>query len=164
MKQRSGEILEHLLKTNGLGWVIERFSPPDMAVPTYLEKIEKAAADYQIRVKAVAPFLPEGLKDEQERNPHKVLAFLQALRFVHSPEMLVMVWRILQGLTIRDVRLNYHLRESFQLRIDLMLPGTDVEETFQSQHIHDAVLLRHLGVSLINGKPLYEGFFALRVQ
>jgi hypothetical protein len=102
------------------------------------------------------------LAAEAQRNPHKVKAFLQALGFSNSPEILVMVWRILQGLDIRDVSVTYRERETFAVEVCLARhgEGEDGLEHYRSGDINDVTLLRHFGVAIINGKPLFEGFYA----
>ena len=52
-------------------------------------------------------------------NPHKVQAFLQLLHPHRAPAMLVMVWRILQGLSIREATMDYRELDSFRLRFIL---------------------------------------------
>jgi hypothetical protein len=119
MSQSSAEILEALLRKNGLGWMIDMYAPRDQAIPAYLDLLSRIAAEYRSRCGVAVSFAPEVLQAEAERNPHKVQAFLQLLRPNRSPAMLVMVWRVLQGLSIRDVIMNYRERDSFRLSFTL---------------------------------------------
>jgi hypothetical protein len=167
MSQSSAEILETLLRENGLGWMIDMYAPPDQAIPTYASLLDRVAVEYRSRCGVAVSFAPQTLQAEAERNPHKVQAFLQLLRPDRSPAMLVMVWRVLQGLSISEVVMNYRERESFRLGFTLTCPaesGKDQLETYESTDISDAALVRHLGAAKVGGKPLFDGFYALRLQ
>lgn len=166
MNQSASEILETLFRKNGLGWMIDIYAPKDQAIPAYLDLLARIAAEFRLRCGVAVSFAPEVLHAEAERNPHKVQAFLQLLRPNRSPAMLVMVWRVLQGLTIRAVEMNYRERDSFRLSFTLVRPGDggrDQLETYESTDIDDAALVRHLGVTKVDGKPLFDGFYALRL-
>ena len=164
MTPDSPAVLERLLRDNGLGWMIEMFAPPDHAIPHLLEQLGRVAAEYRARIQVDVSFAPEALAVEAERNPHKVRAFLQALGTSRSADMLVMVWRILQGLSIRKVAMDYREQEVFRLVVTLARPGEgqDVLEEYQSSDINDAALVRHFGITTVNGGPLFDGFFPTR--
>ena len=57
-----------------------------------------------------------------------VRAFLQALGVSKNPDMLLMVWRILQGLSIREVVMKYREQEAFNLTVTLARPGEQQDE------------------------------------
>ena len=166
MSPQSAVVLERLLRSNGLGWMIDKYARRDRAIPALLEQLERVATAYRTRTRVATPFTPEALEAEAEQNPHKVSAFLQALTTSCSAEMLVMVWRILQGLSIREVLMNYREREVFNLTVTLARTGDGQEslEEYQSQDINDASLLRHFGIATISGQPLFDGFYPLRVK
>ena len=123
MSQQSATVLERLLRGNDLGWMIDLYTPKDLAIPFLLELLDKVTAEYRHRIGVEVPFTPEALTAEAERNPHKVRAFLQTLTATQSLEMLVMVWRILQGLSIRQVGMKYQELEVFSLFVVLRVPG-----------------------------------------
>jgi hypothetical protein len=130
-----------------------------------LRQLDAVTAEYHRRLQVDVSFAPETLVAEAVKNLHKVRAFLQALAATRSPEMLVMVWRILQGLSIRQVDMSYREQEAFSLMVVLGRPGLgqdDLDEPYRSQDINDAALLRHFGITTVNGKPLFDGFFRLR--
>jgi hypothetical protein len=167
MTQHSAEILENLLGNNGLKWMVDMYKTKDQAIPTYLDLLNRVATEYRSLHGVVVEFTPEALQAESERNPQKVQAFLQVLRPNRSPAMLVMVWRILQGLSIREVAMTYRERESFLLRVTLARPvdnGQDQLETYESTDISDAPLVRHLGVRKVSSMPFFDGFYALRLN
>jgi hypothetical protein len=78
--------------------------------------------------------------------------------------MLLMVWRILQGLSIREVAMNYRELEAFSLSVTLALPGEEQDEleTYSTHDINDAALLRNFGITTVDGRPLFDGFFPRR--
>jgi hypothetical protein len=41
---------------------------------------------------------------------------------------------------------------------------TEDQEIYESTEIDDAVVLRHLGISKMNGRPLFDGFYALNLS
>ncbi len=166
MSQSSAEVLETLFRRNGLGWMIDMYAPKDQAIPAFFELLDRVAREYRERCGEAVSFSPQTLQAEAEKNPHKVQAFLQLLRPNRSAAMLVMVWRVLQGFSIREVTLNYRELETFQLSFTLARPGDsgqDQLETYESTDIGDAALLRHLGVTKVGGRPLFDGFYALRL-
>ncbi len=160
MNEQSAAVLERLLRENDLGWIIDRYTPDDRLIPSLLEQLDQVSAAYRRRVGADVSFTPEALAAEAERNPHKVRAFLEAMRATRSPEMLVMVWRILQGLRTRKVEMQYQELETFSLLVVLAHAGaeTDHLEEYRSQDIFDARLLWHFGVGTVVGKPLFSGY------
>ncbi len=165
MNMQNAGILERLIRSNDLGWIIDMYANKEGALPVLLEQLDRVAVEYRRRFQVEIPFTPETLKAEAEKNPHRVRAFLQALAATRSPEMLVMVWRILQGLRIRQVDMNYREQESFSLVVVLARPGEeqdDLDDPYRSQDINDAALLRHFGITTVNGKPLFDGLFPLR--
>ncbi len=163
MTPESPATLERLLRDNDLGWMIDMHAPPDRAVPVLLQQLASLTAEFQSRFKHEVSFAPETLRVEAERNPHKIRAFLQALGASGNPDMLLMVWRILQGLSIREVTMSYREQESFSLNITLARPGEEEDEleTYRSNDINDAALLRHFGITTLDGGPLFDGFFPL---
>ena len=80
--------------------------------------------------------------------------------------MLVMVCGTITGLSIREVTMTYRERQSFDLRVVLARQEDDPNqlESYHSDDINDAALLRHLGIAAIGGKPLFDGFFPLRLH
>jgi hypothetical protein len=163
MSQQAHAILQRLLRDNDLDWMIDRYAPPDRAIPDLLEQLERVATEYGIHSDDAVPFSLEALQAEAVQNPHKVRAFLQALGTSRSAEMLVMVWRILQGSSIRKVEMNYREGESFSLHVVLARHGEDDPE-YRSRDINDAALVRHFGITTINGRPLFDGFYPLRLR
>lgn len=164
MTTESPAILERLLRDNDLGWMIDMYSPRDRAVPFLLDQLDSLTAEFRSRFQCEVSFAPDALRGEAERNPHKIRAFLQALGASRNPEMLLMVWRILQGLSIKEVTMSYREQEAFSLNITLARHGEEEDEleAYRSNDINDAALLRHFGITTVNDQPLFDGFFPLR--
>jgi len=78
--------------------------------------------------------------------------------------MLLIVWRILQGLAIRRLALNDHEQQTFELLVELARTDDNSGgcEQYRSDDINDAKLLRHLGITKVNQLPLFDGFFPFR--
>ncbi len=164
MTPESPAILEALIRENDLGWMIDMYEPRDRAIPFLIEQLTHLTAEFRKRFAHDVSFAPEQLRAEAVRNPHKIRAFLQALAASGSMDMLFMVWRILQGLSIREVAMKYVEQEVFSLVVTLARPGQDQDnlETYSSNDINDATLLRHFGITTVDGRPLFDGFFPLR--
>lgn len=156
-------ILERLLRGNGLGWMIDKFPPRERAIADLLERLERIQEEFQRRIRDPVSFSPQTLEAEARRNPQKINAFLQAVGTSRSPAMLVMVWRILQGMTIKDVIMDYHEQQaSFRLAVTLARPEDAQTEEYESSVIYDAALVRHFGITMATGRPLFDGFFPMR--
>jgi hypothetical protein len=163
MISKSPVVLEQLLRGNDLGWMIDMYSPRESAVPYLLEQLTRLTDEFRKKFGYDVSFDPEQLEAEAQRNPHKIRAFLQALAATGKIDMLIMVWRILQGLCIRRVVLDYTEQTSFQLVVFLARPGEEGDlEEYSSDDINDAKLLRHFGITTIDKRPLFDGFFPLR--
>ena len=157
---------EQMIRASGQGWLIDWYAPKEQALPNLRSTLAAANSRGQARLRGNAPNLtPEALVAEYGRNPHKVNAFLQVLGSVATPDILVMTWRILQGMNIAELTLNYLLQESFQMKVRLSSPYQEGEdETYESQDIDDAVILRHLGVMKMDDKPVFDGFYPLNLN
>ena len=164
MTSKSPAILECLLRDNDLGWMIDMYAPRDRAIPVLLDQLARLSDEFRSRFKYEVSFAPETLRAEAERNPHKIRAFLQALGVSGNPDMLLMTWRILQGLTIREVTMSYREQESFHLSVTLARRGQEQDEleTYGTNDINDAALLRHFGITTVDRRPLFDGFLPLR--
>jgi hypothetical protein len=164
MTPHSLAILERLLRDNDLGWMIDTYAPREQAVPNLLDLLERLAIAFRGKLNRDVSFAPEILHAESKRSPHKVRAFLQALGISGSLEMLLMVWRMLQGLNIHEVAMHYREREEFSLSVTLANPESQqVElEMYSTSDINDAALLRHFGVTTLDKRPLFDGFFPLK--
>jgi hypothetical protein len=164
MTTHSPAILERLVRDNDLGWMIDMYAPPEEAVPFLLKELTTLTTEYRNRFRYDVSFAPETLLAEAARNPHKIRAFLQALGVSRNPEMLLMVWRILQGLSIREVAMHYLEQKEFRLSVTLAEAegGQEKVETYSSDNIRDANLVRFFGITTVDGQPLFDGFFPLR--
>ena len=110
--------------------------------------------------------LPLGLVHEvllHKSNPVKAKAFVQALGTTQNPDMLVMTWRILMGMSIASVTMDYTLSSHFSLGVVLESPYGESEE-YHSDNIDDAALLHHFGIMKMDGKPMFDGFYPLNVK
>jgi hypothetical protein len=162
MNEAQPENLEQLIRVCGEDWIIDSFSPKDKALD-YLRKALEAANKEAIRRGLSARFSEKSLVATYRGHAAQVEAFLQALGATQDPVMLVMVWRILQGMTISSVSMDYKNLESFKLRVVLASPYEDPStEEYISTDINDAWLLRHFGIMTMGVKPVFDGFYATK--
>ncbi|NQT37357.1 MAG: hypothetical protein HQ581_07715 [Planctomycetes bacterium] len=156
--------LEEAIRHSGEGWLIDSFAPPEEAIPYLRQTLQAVRAIGQQRFEGNAPDLSEkAVVQEYIRNPLRVRGFLQSLGGTRSTEMLLMVWRILQGMEVKDIQLSYRKREQFEVRVVLESAYGEEDPPYVSNNIHDFVLFRHIGI-LESGGPIFDGFYALRVR
>jgi hypothetical protein len=162
MTAQNGTILDSLIRNNGLAWMVDSFGDKDQLLPRIHSALDDANKIYSAMFTGT-PFTEEALSEEAIRDPHKVRAFLQAVvGITFVPEMLVMVWRILQGDEIHRVRLDYEYQQSFRLHVQLRRTYyAESVDDYHSDDILDFGVLRHVGSMLLNGKPVLEGFYAI---
>lgn len=153
-----------LLRSNDLDWLLKSSGAEEQTLAPLLRRLNDMTDAFQSRFGHRVSFCPEQLRFEFGRNPHRIRAFLQALSETRHPEMLLMVWRILQGLAIRRLALQYHEQKPFELLVELARTEDDSEscEQYRSEDINDAKLLRHFGITKANQLPLFDGFFPFR--
>ena len=154
---------EMVIRQSGEGWLIDWYSPKDEAVPKIRRILQRANDWGKARFGGNAPTLtPENIVATYPKNPHKVRAFLQVLGAVASPQILVMVWRIIQGMGVASIEMEYRSEETFKMLVRLKSPYGEMEE-YESSDIDDAVILRHVGIMKMGDKGIFDGFYALRV-
>ena len=156
---------EQIIRASGQGWLIDWYAPKEEAMPNLRQILVTVNARARALFGGSAPSLtPESLVAEFKRNPHKVGAFLQVIGSVKTPDILVMVWRILQGMNIAQLTVNYVSEQAFEMSVRLTSPDHGGrEEVYQSQNIDDAVILRHLGAMKMNDLPIFDGFYPLNL-
>ncbi|MBI4580709.1 MAG: hypothetical protein HY718_13465 [Planctomycetes bacterium] len=160
MTAQEDDALRRLIRSAGEEWLIESPEPSDKVLAglrSAIDEVNRLAAE---RLGRSSPRIDvDSLVREQERNPHKVRAFLQALGSTESPEMLLMVWRILEGRGIQSVHLEYRLQKTFSLHVCLQSVHGEPDEKYKSANVYDAVLLRHLGIMTMDNEPILDGFY-----
>lgn len=157
--------LEEAIRLAGEGWLIDRFNPPEEAMLHIHATLAKVQQEAKSRLGANAPDLSESaLLKEYPRNPQKVRGFFQALGGTHSPQMLLMAWRIIQGMEIKSIQLAHERRKSFEVHVTLESPYGEVDPPYTSKRVQDFKLFRHVGILEIGESPAFDGFYALRVR
>jgi len=166
MSNLTTDPLEEVIRSSGEGWLIDWFEPRDQAISHLRKRLQAADEASRHRLGAVAPSLTaEALIAEHQRNPHKVRALLQVLPTVQTPDILVLVRRILDGASIKTMKLDYSMQKSFHLVVELEPLETQVTgERYESTDIEDAVILRHLGILKMGDQPVFDGFYPLNVE
>jgi len=77
--------------------------------------------------------------------------------------MLLMAWRIIQGMEVKDVRIQYQRQENFEARVVLESPLGEEDCPYVSNDIFDFSLFRHMGIMESAGRPVFDGFYVLRL-
>lgn len=143
-------------------------TPEDIAVATkslvdaFTEACGSYARRFADRSPAPRPMNIDELRSLGKENPHKLRAFLQALDAAYSPEMLVMAWRLVLDDQIQFIDLKYDARKEFRFVVVLQDPVDGwVQPTYETSHVEDVALLRHVGIIRMDGDALLDGFYAL---
>jgi len=161
---QNAEKLVEMIHACDQQWLIEYFEPPDEAAAHLCDLIQRAETERNRRHVGGLPLTIDTLNDLFARQQHRVTAFLQALGGTRTPTMLVMVWRVLQGMEIDQLVMEYNRAEKrFFLRIELVSPYGEPTEAYESDEINDAALVRHFGIMKMDGRPIMDGFYALRM-
>jgi hypothetical protein len=154
--------LEQLIRACQGDWMLDFLTQREEAIAG-LRNALRAASEEAARMGFPFRLNEASLLAEYRTHAIQVQAFIQALGAAGTPGMLVMVWRVLQGMAIAGVSLEYTLNESFRLRVVLVSPyGGEEREEYTSDSVNDAALLRHFGTMTIDDKPVFDGFYALR--
>jgi hypothetical protein len=165
MSTSSPSTLEEAIRQAGEGWLIDSFGSPENAMPHILQTLEAVQREARNRLGGNAPIISEtALLREYHRNPQRVRGFLQALGGTRTPEMLLMAWRIIQGMEVKEIQLSYRRQESFEVQVVLESPHGEEDAPYASTNIHDFALFRHIGILEIGGSPVFDGFYALRIR
>jgi hypothetical protein len=154
---------EAMIREAGEGWLLDWHAPPGAALAHLRELLRKADDTARARLGAGAPKLtPDALTQVYAQNPHKVRAFLQVAATASTPDILVMVWRVLEGVEIAGIDMKYDAHGPFHLRVSLF-PSSAVcrVEDYESTDIDDAVVLRHLGTFKLGNQGTFDGFYAM---
>ena len=160
---RTATSLEQAIRDAGEGWLIDMYAPPEQAIPHLRRTLSEVHAWANRKLGPNALDLSEeSIIAHYNRFPLKVRAFFQLLGGTRTPDMLLMAWRIIQGMEIKRVEMNYHRQELFALQITLQSPYGEDDETYGSERIQDFAVFRHIGTMEVSGRPVFDGFYALR--
>ncbi len=159
----SSSVLEETIQRSGEGWLLDW--SPTQEKP--IDRIRRTLLDVDNRAKARlgenAPDISEAsLLEEYRRNPQRVRGFLQALGATRTPDMLLMAWRIIQGMEVKEVRIDYRRQQTFEVVVILESPYGEEDAPYTSTDISDFTLFRHIGVYDFGGRPVFDGFYALK--
>jgi hypothetical protein len=161
----SPSTLEEAIRQSGEGWLLDWFPPQETAMGRIRRAIDAVNDLAKQRLAGNAPDVSEtSLIGEYQRNPQRVRGFFQAMGRSRTPEMLLMVWRIMQGMEIKDVQIAYRRREEFRATVVLESPYGEEDAPYTSTDINDFTLFRHIGVLEVSGRPVFDGFYALSMR
>lgn len=165
MSTLQAHTLEEAIREAGEGWLIDRSSLPAEAVNRLRRGLDDVNSLARERLGGEAPDLSESaIVAEFQRRPAQVRGFFQALGGSRTPEMLLMVWRVIQGMEIKRIELTYERQQSYALSVVLESPYGVEDEPYRSTNVNDFSLLRHIGILEVSGRPVFDGFYPLRVK
>jgi len=120
-------------------------------------QIDEFLAAYEQRFRDTpAPF------ELLRHNVPKATAFFQTFTGPpHSVEMRLMIWRVLLGSEIIEVRFDYAKGSASAIVIVTATPSGEREE-FRSNDLWDFRVFRHIGIVGGGGHPILDGYYALR--
>ena len=157
--------LEDAIRQSGEDWLLDWPAPPERAIEHISRTLDDINRRARARLGENAPDLsPESIVAEFQRHPQGVRGFFQALGGTRTPDMLLMVWQIIQGIEIKDIQLSYMRQQEFSLRVTLESPYGGENEIYETSKIQDFALLRHVGILEIDGKPVFDGYYPLKVR
>ncbi|MCY2939054.1 MAG: hypothetical protein NTV55_11945 [Planctomycetota bacterium] len=155
--------LEEAIRDAGEGWLIDMYAPPEQAIPHIRQTLAdvNALAEHTLGENAL-DLSEKSIIAHYNRYPPKVKGFFQVLGGTRSSPILLMAWRIIQGMKIKSVLLNYQRQESFAMQVTLQSPYGDGDEKYSSDKIQDFAVFQHIGTMEVSNSPVFEGFYALR--
>ncbi len=144
--------------------MIDWFSPPGGAIQHLRGLIDQVNQAAQNRFGiGVADISESILLQEYSKNPNKIKALFQIMGGRRSPDMLLMAWRLIQGQEIKQFEILYQYQNKFKIRVVIGSEDAQVNEVYETTRIQDFSIFRHIGILEVDGKPVFEGFYPLRV-
>ena len=98
-----------------------------------------------------------------DNSPYKADAFIAALVSIRTSAILCAAWRIIQGVQIDELKVDFKRLNGFCLRLTLPSPSGQPEQ-YESTDIDDLSFVRHLIKSKSENRPMINGFHALRMS
>lgn len=164
MSTLEAQSLEEVIRRAGEGWLIDRYSPPSEAMNVIRQTLRDASLLARTNLGNDAPDLSEeAIIAEYQRHPYQLRGFFQAFAGTRTPTMILMAWRIIQGWKIKRVTLDYVVWHDFKLSVVLESPDGDEDPAYETKNINDFALLRHIGILVASGRPVFDGFYPLRL-
>lgn len=151
-------LLKKAFEETGNGWLLSYWGDQqDEMLDRAVADIEDFAGEYQRRFGDRAdPFVL------LNTDPYKAKAFFQADTFNVSIDMKIMMWRILLGCEIQEVRFHYRDHQETNFTVVLREPYGGKEEVYQGRLPTDFRVLRHFGAVGTNGRLVLQGYYALK--
>jgi len=153
--------INELLQARNFDWAIKAFHPSDQAARYFADQLDALKSFMEQRALGECVPTIESLQSLGKTNPYKLDAFLEALVSLRTSEMIAAAWRIIQGMQVEKIEMQFEYGKSFALRIWLLSPY-DENEDYSTNDIDDMNFLRHLIKSKSDNRPIINGFFALR--
>ena len=150
--------LKAALEKSGSDWVFRYWgAEAEKNLDRVSQEIERFLRAYRRRFGEKPD--PYALLDS---NPPKGAAFFQMDSLLVSVEMKIMIWRILLGCEIARVEFKYRVGQVPSLTVALVPPYGQGEEIYTGQQPSDFRVLRHLGVTGVEGQLFLQGYYAAK--
>ncbi len=153
--------LEKLLENAGLEWGLRIFSPREEAAAFYLARLDRLQKFMSSRGLGENASSIATIELLSTHSPFRADAILEALISIRSPEIVCAAWRIIQGMTVQSLSVEYVHCDRFKLTI-ILKSADDEVEIYSSNDIDDLPFVRHLSKCKLGESPLLDGFHALR--
>ncbi len=171
MNPNTNTQLEEIIRQSGEAWLIDWYWPTNEAnkvveaIKFLRGQIEATDLEAKKRFGSGGPDISvAALLVEYPRNPLRLKAFFQALGARCSPTMLVMAWRIIQGMEVKTIQFSFDRHKIFHIEIHLESPYGETDQPYKSDYFSDFKILRHIGMIEIDDRPVFDGFYPLRLS
>jgi hypothetical protein len=145
------------LEKTGSGWLLSYWGQDaEKNLEKLVTELKGFVQEYRHRFKETPDLI-----ELVEANPVKAAAFFQLDTLLASRGMKVMIWRLLLGSEISELKFRYKAGAAASLLVRLVTPYGE-EETYQSKDASDFRILRHVGVTGVGGQSLLQGYYAFR--
>jgi len=145
-----------LLEDAGVGW-----AAADLAKEAWKTLEADVAAVEAVLAPLGSRWFSGDLAREMLADPEELRPFVQTFAAAMTPNMRALAYLMLRGARLVALRFEYRFQESsfLEARVDLGGPEPLV---LSSEEFWDAEVLRHLGLLKVSGRPVMEGYYALR--
>jgi hypothetical protein len=160
------EKLKDFVRASGEAWLLKIVRDEQQSWKIARQKLDAAyvkyAALFPDRLPGEPNFDDHTVLAEVDANPHKVRALLQSIG-ASSPDMIAVIWRVVNGDSIKSLDLHYREQTEFVLRVEIESSLSGRTYAIETREIEDATFLRHLGIMRMDEKPLFDGYYALNL-
>ena len=152
------ERIEEAFKRSGCEWIL-KYPQDDRERQIFFTAVAKEIGEFQGEYrrrfgKSPDPF---GLLNE---NQEKATAFFEIFSGPPlSVDVLVLIWRLIEGAEIRDLVIQYQRKKAFSGRFVVGERG-GADEVYETTTPWDFTVVRHFGMLTVNNNLILDGYYA----